>query len=90
MLRKVLARIANGDHTIGSISDDLELEEERTIDIIQQLSRMGYVIDITEIEGCSPTACWSCPMRRSCGDGKQKRSEARFYVLTDKGRRVLG
>ncbi|MEA3558389.1 MAG: hypothetical protein U9R75_03960 [Candidatus Thermoplasmatota archaeon] len=90
MLKEVLSLIAGGEHTIDSISDELDVDREKVIDIIQQLSRMGYIVDVAKDFDPSSGTCRTCPLRKGCQDGMDKPPVARIYGLTDKGRRVIG
>ena len=90
MLKEVFSMIAGGQHTVDSISLELNVDERRVTDVIQQLSIMGYIIDVTKVQDCSSSACRACPMRKGCHGERDKPPLLKMYGLTEKGRRVLG
>lgn len=77
-MRKILLKIGKGK-TIGDIAKELDMEEPTIRAIVDSMVHTGYIVEIRREIGCS-----MCPMK--C---LPPFSEARMYVVTEKGMEYL-
>lgn len=83
MLVQVLETIAQGGtYALADLARTVGVEEELLHQMIEHLTRMGYLKTIGEV--CH-SGCDDCPMAGVCGIG----GEGRAWGLTGKGSRVV-
>ena len=84
MLENIL-RIINRDGYISKsmISRELDISEEMIDEGINQLLRMGYILEEKTGEDCS-TLCGNCPFAKNCN-----KEIVKTFEISDKGSSVL-
>ncbi|MFA5536507.1 MAG: winged helix-turn-helix domain-containing protein [Bacillota bacterium] len=84
MLKDIL-RIINRDGLISRtiLADELNLTQAVVDDGIDQLLRMGYLLEEKTGENCS-TFCTSCPFAKNCS-----KEIIKTFQISEKGKRYL-
>lgn len=84
MLKELLREIGLAKaFSISLLAKNLNITEAMVEDMIEQLIRMGYLIEDLGSPSCA-TACGSCAFARSCNF-----NPVNFYQLSDKGKKLI-
>lgn len=84
MLKDVLIEInKSSSFSKSTISKNLNIPEGMIDDLIKQLTRMGYLIEILGSANCD-TPCNSCPYTRNCNSNPIK-----MFSISEKGKDLL-
>ena len=82
MLKKLLRLIAEGGtRTRAELARELEVSEGLVKQMLEDLTRMGY---LQPIAGGCDACCAACPLAKTCAVG----TPARVWTLTERGRKV--
>lgn len=65
------------------ISEELDISKDMANDLVENLIRMGYLVEDTASPNCE-TTCRSCPYAKSCGTMPLK-----TFKISPKGKKIL-
>lgn len=90
-MHRILEMIAAGETRFDMVARELGITNSMLAAKLEMLGRMGYVKDITDVCGSDPGVCKGCPSASHCsGNPASSSGNPGIYILTDKGKAVLG
>ncbi len=92
MIKETLNLMISGTLTINEIAIKLKISKDELLTRLAFMEHLGYLRSVgnTNSDHDNKDQCLFCPEIKTCSMNNLEQQPCKMYVITDKGRRVIG